>query len=321
MLDIAQCGPDKLFVEEVDLLDIKALMKIFEKYAKQYKPPFSSCIQLAGLKAVGESVSLPLHYYHNNVTGTLNLLRALEKYKCYNIVFSSSACVYGDPETVPIDEKATLQPENPYGETKLIIERILSSLYKCNSNWNIIALRYFNPIGAHPSGKIGEDPKGQPNNLLPYVSQVAVGKRPKLYIFGNDYPTQDGTGVRDYIHVVDLAQGHLAAVKKVVQNNSGYNVYNLGTGKGISVLEVVNAFETASGKEIKYEIVDRRPGDSATVYADATKAKNELGWEAKLGVEDMCRDAWMWQKSNPNGYSDTSDDDIERKGKVFKLYD
>jgi UDP-glucose 4-epimerase len=280
---------------KLDLLDKENLNKIFAE------EDIDSVIHFAGLKAVGESVEIPLHYYNNNVVGTLNLLEAMKNNNVKKLVFSSSATVYGDPHKVPILENFPLSATNPYGRSKLIIEEILRDLYKAESDWDITILRYFNPVGAHESGKIGEDPNGIPNNLMPFITQVAVGKREKLSIFGNDYPTVDGTGVRDYIHVVDLARGHIKALEKLEQN-PGCVEYNLGTGNGYSVLEVVNAFQNASGREIGFKIVDRRAGDIAACYADPQYAKNELGWEAKFGIKEMCEDSWRWQLQNPNGY-------------------
>jgi UDP-glucose 4-epimerase len=256
-------------------------------------------IHFAGLKAVGESVSRPLDYYRNNVAGTLVLLEAMAETGVKKIVFSSSATVYGDPASVPIREDFPLGPTNPYGRTKLMIEEILRDLGNAQPGWEITLLRYFNPVGAHPSGRIGEDPHGIPNNLLPFISQVAVGKRERLRVFGGDYPTRDGTGVRDFIHVVDLALGHLKALEN---SRPGTAVYNLGTGRGYSVLEMVAAFERAAGRKIPYEIVGRRPGDIAECYADPSRAKQELGWSAIRGIEEMCRDAWRWQSGNPDGY-------------------
>ena len=287
-------GKDFKFYE-VDLLDKDALMKVFDENE------FQSVIHFAGLKAVGESVSMPIEYYHNNMTGTFNLLDAMRKHNVFSIVFSSSATVYGSPETVPIKEDFPLSTTNPYGSTKLMLERVLSDVYVADNRLSVVLLRYFNPIGAHISGKIGEDPKGIPNNLLPYVAQVAVGKLPKVNVFGDCYPTSDGTGVRDYIHVVDLALGHLKAVEKK-QADPGVHIYNLGTGQGYSVLEIIKAFSKAAGKEIPYEIAPPRPGDVAICYADASKAEAELGWKAERGIEDMCRDAWNWQSNNPNGF-------------------
>mmetsp|Transcript_6056 Transcript_6056/g.6966 ORF Transcript_6056/g.6966 Transcript_6056/m.6966 type:complete len:369 (+) Transcript_6056:166-1272(+) len=317
--EITKCTADDLVLEEVDLIDFEATKAVFEKHAKNQEKPFAACIQFAGLKAVGESVSLPLHYYMNNLTSTLHLLNLLETYGCRKLVFSSSACVYGDPDTVPIVETQPLRATNPYGKTKEMIEQICSDVSK-TGEWSIALLRYFNPIGAHPSGLIGEDPKGIPNNLVPYVLQVAVGIRPKLSVFGNDYDTPDGTGVRDYIHVVDLAKGHVAAVNKVLSTpDLGADTYNLGTGNGVSVLEVVKGIEKASGKQIPYEFAPRRAGDIATCYANAEKAKKELGWTATLGIEKMCEDGWRWQENNPNGYA-AKDPNAKRKGDIFKLY-
>ena len=281
---------------QADILDREALEKIFESET------IDSVIHFAGLKAVGESVAKPLEYYYNNITGTLVLCDVTRKHGVKNIVFSSSATVYGDPAFVPITEecpKGTIT--NPYGQTKSMLEQILTDFHVADPEWNVVLLRYFNPIGAHESGMIGEDPKGIPNNLVPYIAQVAVGKLPCLGVFGNDYPTHDGTGVRDYIHVVDLAVGHVKALKKI-EEKAGVCIYNLGTGKGYSVLDVVKAYEKACGKEIKYEIKPRRPGDIATCYADATKAKEELGWVAERGIEEMCADSWRWQSMNPDGY-------------------
>jgi UDP-glucose 4-epimerase len=280
---------------QTDLLDRDSLDQLFAENEVE------AVVHFAGLKAVGESISIPLRYYHNNVTGTLVLCEVMQKHGVKNIVFSSSATVYGDPQSVPILEDFPLSATNPYGRTKLMIEEILQDLHSSDPSWNIALLRYFNPVGAHHSGMIGEDPEGIPNNLVPYISQVAVGKLPELQVFGNDYPTPDGTGVRDYIHVVDLAIGHLKALDKL-RNAPGVVVYNLGTGRGYSVLEVVQAFEKASGKHVPYKIVERRPGDVAASFADPGKAQKELGWEAERGIEEMCRDVWGWQSANPNGY-------------------
>lgn len=277
---------------EVDLLDRENLDKVFAE-----NPDIESVIHFAGLKAVGESVAKPIEYYHNNITGTLILLDIMKKYNCKKIVFSSSATVYGDPATVPIKEDFPLSTTNPYGSTKLMIEQILRDVYISDNDWSIILLRYFNPIGAHESGLIGENPNGIPNNLLPYINQVACGKLECLSVFGNDYDTVDGTGVRDYIHVVDLAKGHLKALDKA-RNFNGVEAYNLGTGTGYSVLQIVKAFEDATGVEVNYKIVERRPGDIATCYADSTKAKNELGWTAEKGIEEMCKDAWRFTQNN-----------------------
>jgi UDP-glucose 4-epimerase len=285
----------KAAFHKTDLLDRPGLDAIFEKY------DFDGVIHFAGLKAVGESVEKPLTYYKNNISGTVNLCEAMNKADVKNLVFSSSATVYGDPETNPIPESSPVTAVNPYGQTKLTIEYILKDLYASDSAWNIALLRYFNPVGAHESGEIGEDPNGIPNNLMPFVTQVAVGKLEKLKVFGNDYPTHDGTGVRDYIHVVDLAIGHLKALEKL-DKNPGVVTYNLGTGNGSSVLDVVHAFGKASGVEIPYEIAPRRPGDAAVCYADPSLAEKELKWKAERDLETMCRDAWNWQRKNPNGF-------------------
>ena len=283
---------------KADILDRAALEEIFEK------ENIESCIHFAGLKAVGESVAKPWEYYNNNITGTLVLLDVMKKYGCKNIIFSSSATVYGDPAFVPITEECPKGTcTNPYGWTKSMLEQILTDIQKADNEWNVVILRYFNPIGAHISGKIGENPNGIPNNLMPYITQVAVGKLQQLGVFGDDYDTHDGTGVRDYIHVVDLAKGHVKALRKL-EENAGLCIYNLGTGTGYSVLDMVKSFEKANGVPVPYAIKDRRPGDIATCYADATKAKNELGWEAENGIEEMCRDAWRWQSQNPNGFED-----------------
>lgn len=278
---------------EVDLLNRTAVEAVFAENN------IEAVIHFAGLKAVGESVMIPLRYYHNNITGTLVLCDAMKKFAVKRMVFSSSATVYGMQDRVPITEDFSLSAMNPYGSTKLMIEEILQDLYVSDNSWSIALLRYFNPIGAHESGLIGEDPNGIPNNLMPYITQVAAGKLKELNVFGHDYPTIDGTGVRDYIHVVDLAKGHLKALEKV---SSGIEVYNLGTGNGYSVLQLVTAFEKVSGVKIPYRITDRRPGDVAVCYADPSKAKKELGWAAEKGIEEMCRDSWRWQEKNPNGY-------------------
>jgi UDP-glucose 4-epimerase len=287
-------GKDFKFYQ-VDLLDKAALRKIFEQNK------IEAVVHFAALKAVGESVAIPLRYYENNLISTLNLCAIMNEFNIKKLVFSSSATVYGDPKTVPITENFPLSATNPYGRTKLIIEEILRDLYISDNSWNIALLRYFNPIGAHSSGLIGEDPKGIPNNLVPYVAQVACGKREYLNVFGNDYPTKDGTGVRDYIHVVDLAEGHVKALEKL-NTNPGIDDYNLGTGKGYSVLEVVEAYSKASGKEIPYKIVERRPGDIAACFANPDKGKRELGFIATKNLDDMCRDSWRWQIKNPGGY-------------------
>jgi UDP-glucose 4-epimerase len=281
----------------VDLLDKSSLETIF------VQNKIDAVIHFAGFKAVGESVQIPLSYYHNNITGTLILCQVMHKFNVKRMVFSSSATVYSPTEPGAITEDFPLGAINPYGRTKLMIEEILRDLVISDNSWSISLLRYFNPVGAHSSGRIGEDPNGIPNNLTPYITQVAVGKLGKLRVFGDDYPTPDGTGVRDYIHVVDLALGHLKAIDKVM-STTGVEAYNLGTGKGNSVLEMVHAFEQVSGSIIPYTIVDRRPGDVAVCYADASKAKRELGWVAEKGIEEMCADAWRWQLNNPNGYED-----------------
>lgn len=287
-------GKDFTFYE-ADLLDKEALEEIFEKET------IDSVIHFAGYKAVGESVAKPVEYYHNNITGTLILLEVMKEHGVKNIVFSSSATVYGMNNPSPLTEELPTSATNPYGYTKVMIEQILRDVNVSDEEWNIALLRYFNPIGAHESGLIGEDPSGVPNNLMPYITQVAVGKLPELSIFGNDYDTHDGTGVRDYIHVVDLAKGHIKALESFV-THKGVGTYNLGTGKGYSVLDLVHNFSTANNIQIPYEITDRRPGDIATCYADSTLAKEILDWEAELTLEDMCRDSWNWQKNNPEGF-------------------
>lgn len=279
----------------VDLCDKAALEVVFRS------EKIDSAIHFAGLKAVGESCAIPLRYYQNNLISTLNLCELMAKFNCKNLVFSSSATVYGKPASVPIREDFPNSTTNPYGETKLMIEHILNDLYKADNEWNISILRYFNPIGAHKSGRIGEDPSGIPNNLMPYITQVAVGKRECLSVFGDDYDTHDGTGVRDYIHVVDLAKAHLAAVNWL-GTKQGCDVFNVGTGHGYSVLDIVKAYEAATGKAIAYKIAPRRPGDIDECYADPTKAEKILGWKAEFGIEDMCRDSSRWQTMNPNGY-------------------
>lgn len=287
----------KVTFYEADILDRDALNKIFDHHE------IEAVIHFAGYKAVGESVKKPIEYYYNNMTGTLVLCDVMRNHGVKNIVFSSSATVYGDPAQIPITESCPKgQPTNPYGWTKSMLEQVLTDIHTSDPEWNVILLRYFNPIGAHKSGKIGEDPKGIPNNLLPYIAQVAVGKREKLGVFGNDYDTPDGTGVRDYIHVVDLAAGHVKAIEKL-RENPGVEVYNLGTGNGYSVLQVVSAFEKACGHGIPYEIKPRREGDIATCYCDPQKAKEELGWTAKYGIDEMCEDSWRWQSTNPDGYA------------------
>ncbi len=280
---------------EVDLTNINEVRKVFEEQK------FEAIIHFAAHKAVGESVAEPLMYYQNNLVSTLNLCELMKEFGIRNLVFSSSCTVYGNPEEVPLLETSRTSALNPYGRTKLFTEHLLKDVQLADPSLNIALLRYFNPVGAHKSGQIGEDPNGIPNNLMPYISQVAVGKRAKLSVFGGDYPTHDGTGVRDYIHVVDLALGHLKAIDKLAEN-PGLIVYNLGTGTGYSVLDVVKAFEKASGKKVPYEIVDRRAGDAAEAFADVSKSKEEMGWEAQYGLEDMCVDTWRWQSQNPNGF-------------------
>ncbi len=292
---VQQLTAQSLRFHKVDLRDKAAVYQVFQ----QEQP--DAVIHFAGLKAVGESVTMPLHYYHNNLTGTLVLCEAMAAHAVKRLVFSSSATVYGDPQSVPISEDFPLSATNPYGQTKLMIETILRDVYRADDGWDIALLRYFNPVGAHDSGHIGESPKGMPNNLMPFISQVAVGKRPQLSVFGNDYPTPDGTGVRDYIHVMDLASGHLKALDKL-QSAPGLVVYNLGTGQGYSVLDMIKGFEQASGKTVPYEIVERRPGDIATCYADPRKAQAELGWRAERGLPAMCEDTWRWQRQNPHGF-------------------
>lgn len=286
----------KIAFYEADIRDQEAMTQIFTEHS------IDAVIHFAGLKAVGESVAKPMEYYENNMAGTLNLCKVMAANGCKNIIFSSSATVYGDPAFVPITEEC---PKgictNPYGWTKWMLEQVLTDLHVADSEWNVILLRYFNPIGAHKSGMIGEDPKGIPNNLLPYVAQVAIGKLPCLGVFGDDYDTPDGTGVRDYIHVMDLADGHVKAIKKL-EDKEGVSVYNLGTGNGYSVLDVVKAFSKACGHDVPYQIKPRRPGDIATCYCDPSKAAKELGWTAQYGIEDMCADSWHWQSMNPDGY-------------------
>ncbi|WVZ09292.1 hypothetical protein V8G54_013822 [Vigna mungo] len=292
---------NNLSFHKVDLRDRAALEQIF------VSTQFDAVIHFAGLKAVGESVQKPLLYYNNNLTGTITLLEVMAAHGCKKLVFSSSATVYGWPKEVPCTEEFPLSAMNPYGRTKLIIEEICRDVHQAEPDWKIILLRYFNPVGAHPSGYIGEDPRGIPNNLMPFVQQVAVGRRPALTVFGNDYNTVDGTGVRDYIHVVDLADGHIAALLKLDEPNIGCEVYNLGTGKGTSVLEMVRAFEAASGKKIPLVMAGRRPGDAEIVYASTKKAERELKWKAKYGIDEMCRDQWNWASKNPYGYEDQED--------------
>ncbi len=289
-------GKDVTFYKQ-DILEEAALSAIFSEHE------IDAVIHFAGLKAVGESVEMPLEYYQTNLTGTLVLFKVMRDHDVKNFVFSSSATVYGDPHTVPITEDFPLSATNPYGRSKLIIEEISHDLYVADQNWNIALLRYFNPVGAHKSGLIGEDPNGIPNNLIPYISQVAVGKREKLSVFGGDYDTPDGTGVRDYIHVVDLARGHIKALQKLTEK-PGLVIYNLGTGQGYSVLEMVRAIEEASGKDVPYQIVARRAGDIATCFADPAFALKEIGWKAEFGLKEMAEDTWRWQSNNPDGYPD-----------------
>lgn len=280
---------------ENDILDTKALINIFEN------EKIDAVIHFAGLKAVGESCEIPLQYFKNNVVGTINLLEVMDKYNVKSLVFSSSATVYGDPETVPVTEEFPLSVTNPYGRTKLMIEEILRDLYASNNQWNIAILRYFNPIGAHESGEIGEDPNGIPNNLIPYIAKVAMGELKKVNVFGDDYDTPDGTGIRDYIHVVDLSLGHIKAIEKLMKN-PGLVTYNLGTGRGYSVLEMIHNYEKACNMKLPYVVSDRRPGDIAESYADSSKAFRELGWKAERGIDEMCRDSYNWQHKNPKGY-------------------
>nr|WP_325195630.1 UDP-glucose 4-epimerase GalE [uncultured Oscillibacter sp.] len=293
---VEQITGRKIPFAEVDLCDAEAVEKIFSAY-----PEIDAVIHFAGLKAVGESVRKPLEYYSDNLDSTLSLLRAMERHGVKNLVFSSSATVYGDPETVPIREDAPLSATNPYGATKLFIERILTDCCRADPELNVALLRYFNPIGAHESGLLGEDPNGIPNNLVPYIAKVAAGQLKELHVFGDDYPTRDGTGVRDYIHVVDLARGHIAALKKL-REHCGLFICNLGTGHGYSVLEVLHAYERACGKQLPYVVDSRRPGDVAACWADTAKARRELGWEAQYGIDEMCASSWNWQRRNPGGY-------------------
>ena len=287
--------PEVPFIE-ADIRDHDALEDIFAAHR------FDACIHFAGLKAVGESVSKPLEYYENNMNGTFVLLDVMRRHNCKNIIFSSSATVYGDPAIIPITEDCPKgQCTNPYGQTKSMLEQVLMDVQKADQEWNVVLLRYFNPIGAHPSGRIGENPNGIPNNLMPYITHVAVGKRERLGVFGNDYPTPDGTGIRDYIHVVDLASAHVAALQ-AIERKAGLAIYNIGTGHGYSVLDVVKAFIRVNNVNIPYAILPRRAGDIATCYCNPEKAARELGWKAQFNLDDMCRDAWNWQKQNPNGY-------------------
>lgn len=295
---VEQITGKKLTFYKTDMLDREGVREIFEK------EKIDAVIHFAGYKAVGESVAKPIEYYYNNMAGTLILCDEMRNHGVKNIIFSSSATVYGDPAQIPITEECPKgTPTNPYGWTKSMLEQVLTDIHTADPEWNVILLRYFNPIGAHESGLIGEDPKGIPNNLVPYVAQVAIGKRPCVGVFGNDYDTPDGTGVRDYIHVVDLARGHVKAIQKLA-DKEGVSIYNLGTGKGNSVLEVIRAFERACGHEIPYEIKARRPGDIATCYSQCDKAERELGWKAEYDIDRMCADSWNWQQKNPNGYAD-----------------
>ena len=296
LIRVQELTGKSLEFHQLDLADFTGLERIFKSR------PIDAVIHLAGLKAVGESVGKPLHYYANNVGGTVTLCQVMQTQGVRNLVFSSSCTVYGEPRTVPIQEDFPRSATNPYGRTKLMIEDILSDLHVADTSWNIALLRYFNPVGAHPSGRIGEDPHGIPNNLVPYIAQVAVGKLPELKVFGDDYPTPDGTGVRDYIHVIDLAVGHLRALEKL-QTNPGVVPYNLGTGQGDSVLRFVAAFERVCDKKIHYKIVARRPGDVPISYADPAKAERELQWKAARGIDEMCADVWRWQTMNPDGYT------------------
>mmetsp|Transcript_93840 Transcript_93840/g.271208 ORF Transcript_93840/g.271208 Transcript_93840/m.271208 type:complete len:385 (+) Transcript_93840:151-1305(+) len=295
--DLTGCSVDRLHFRNCDIRDKATLKKVLDEF-----PEIDSCIHFAGLKAVGESVAKPLMYYDCNIGGTVNLLEELRSRDIKRFVFSSSATVYGEPEFLPLTEEARLQATNPYGRTKLFIEEILRDCHASDDTWNTLILRYFNPIGAHSSGRIGEDPQGIPNNLMPFIAQVCVGRRKELSVFGDDYDTPDGTGVRDYIHVVDLAKGHVAALEKLYTSEVGCKAVNLGTGKGVSVLELVDGMARATGKPVPYTIAPRRPGDVASVYADPEMAEKLLKWKAELGVDDMCQDTWRWQSTNPYGY-------------------
>jgi len=319
-LELLNVGYEIVVIDNLSNSKLEALKRVFELTKKDFKfyqadlldkmtleqvfleNNIEAVIHFAGLKSVGESIEIPLHYYHNNITGTLVLCQTMRRYGVKKMVFSSSANVYGIPKNVPVPEDSPLKPTNPYGRTKLMIEEILRDLYVSDNSWSIALLRYFNPIGAHESGRIGEDPNDIPNNLMPYINQVAIGKRDKLNVFGHDYDTHDGTGVRDYIHVVDLAKGHLKALEMVIPT-TGIDAFNLGTGVGYSVLDLINNFENSTSKKIPYYLTDRRPGDIEQCYADITKANNKLGWKATKNLEDMCQDSWRWQKNNPNGYN------------------
>lgn len=303
---LTECAPDRLHFRQCDIRDKERLKEVLNEFKE-----IDSCIHFAGLKAVGESVSKPLSYYDCNIGGTVNLLEELGSRDIKNFVFSSSATVYGEPEMLPLIEKARLQATNPYGRTKLFVEEILRDCHASDSSWNVLILRYFNPIGAHPSGRIGEDPQGIPNNLMPFIAQVCVGRREKLAVFGDDYDTKDGTGVRDYIHVVDLAKGHVAALDKLYSDSEvGCEAVNLGTGEGVSVLELVEGMGKATGTPVPYEIAPRRPGDVAEMYADPSRATAFLGWRAQLGVDDMCKDTWNWQSNNPYGYQEQEEQEV-----------
>ncbi|MFB4168883.1 UDP-glucose 4-epimerase GalE [Virgibacillus sp. JSM 102003] len=297
-----------------DLLDKEHVTEVFSENK------IDSVIHFAGLKAVGESVTNPLRYYQNNITGTITLCEVMQQYGVKKLVFSSSATVYGASGNVPITEEARMEATNPYGRTKQMIEEVLRDVYRSDNEWSIAILRYFNPIGAHKSGRIGEDPNGIPNNLMPYIAQVAVGKRQQLNVFGNDYPTRDGTGVRDYIHVVDLAAGHIKALKKI-QSADGVDAYNLGTGKGYSVLEMINAFERATNQTVPYQIEERRPGDAAICYANPSKARKQLGWQPTRDIDAMCEDTWRWQSNNPNGYEIVNETNKASKSPVHHAAD
>ena len=295
---VAEISGKEVPFYQVDIRDREGLQHVFDQHK------FDACIHFAGLKAVGESVAKPWEYYDNNITGTLTLVDVMRKNGCKNIIFSSSATVYGDPAEIPITEQCPKGTcTNPYGWTKSMLEQVLTDIQKADPEWNVVLLRYFNPIGAHPSGKIGENPNGIPNNLMPYITQVAVGKREELGVFGNDYNTHDGTGVRDYIHVVDLAKGHVCGLQ-AIEKNCGCVVYNLGTGHGYSVLDVVNAFQKVNNIKVPYSIKPRRAGDIDACYSDPAKAEKELGWKAEFGIEEMCRDSWNWQRNNPNGFEE-----------------
>ena len=292
---VEELGGKRINFVELDLLDLPGLRQVFTQH-----PDIQAAIHFAGLKAVGESMEQPLRYYQNNLISTLNLCQAMAEHGVKHLVFSSSATVYGTPATSPIREDFPLAPFNPYGHGKLMVEQILRDLHSSDPAWQVVLLRYFNPVGAHPSGRIGEDPRGIPNNLMPYVTQVAAGRHKEVRVFGNDYPTPDGTGVRDYLHVVDLAKGHVQALHHTQQ--PGVFVYNLGTGRGSSVLEIIRSFAEVNALDIPYRIVARRPGDIAECYADPSLAWQELGWKTEYNLADMCRHAWNWQKNNPNGY-------------------